>query len=66
MFDSQTSNQCSSKELISAGAVIHPFLLLTRTATLPFALFLRLTIVSVHVKIRRQGLQSIILKKIDK
>jgi len=41
-----------------SGIQTHPFLL-TQTVTLPFALFLRPAIVSVHVKIRRQELQSV-------
>jgi len=41
-----------------SGFQSHLFLL-TQTVTLPFALFFETAIVSVHVKIRRQELQSI-------
>ena len=49
----------TSEELTFTGAEFnHTHFLLTQTVMLPFALFLRPAIVSVHVKIRRQELQS--------
>lgn len=54
-----TTKTARRRGLGPAGAgFISPFFK-TQTVTLPFALFLRPAIVSVHVKIRRQELQSI-------
>ncbi len=54
-----TTKTARRRGVVSAGAGFHLTLFLTRTVTLPFALFLGPAIVPVHVKIRRQELQSV-------
>jgi hypothetical protein len=54
-----TTNTARRKEMVSAGAGFYLPFFYTQTVMLPFALFLKPAIASVHVKIRRQELHSI-------
>jgi hypothetical protein len=54
-----TTKTARRRELAPAGAGFYLTLVKTQTVTLPFALFGGPAIVPVHVKIRRQDLQSV-------